>query len=512
MRRGSMVVLRGGLSMNHWEDSIGGGVCVCKMKGEALNEASMGGNVLLVSVNQYDFPYPVFPLGLAQVEGALRRKGYRTRLVDWNVDEEPVEQVMGEFQADWVGVSLRNIDDALIQKRETFFDRLKGLCEEVRRSSPAPIVLGGSGFSIFPERLLELSGADYGIQGEGEQAFPRLMETVRDGGDLGRVPGLVYRREGSVRINAQSAPLAGAEIGAPSGVERLSRFYLERSSMMNIQTQRGCALRCCYCTYPLLEGRSYRRRPADAVVDELEYLEAQGARYVFFVDSVFNTAAEHVAGICEGILGRGLRVNWCCFLRPKGLTRELMRLMVRAGLRHIEYGSDSLCDSVLEECGKHLTFEDIRHSSELARLENVDYAHYLICGGPGETYATLQTSFDRSRTLSGATFMARVGMRVYPGTPLHARVLRERGTAPDLLEPSYYVSPEVSEQGVFDALKGVSREMPNWVFEDPPPTYFKMAERLRARGVVGPLWCYFSIMQRLGGAMGGTTGPVAVKP
>ncbi len=48
--------------------------------------------------------------------------------------------------------------------------------------------------------------------------------------------------------------------------------------------------------------------------------------------------------------------------------------------------------------------------------------------------------------------------------------------------------------------------MPNWVFEDPPPTYFKMAERLRARGVVGPLWCYFSIMQRLGGAFSGGTG------
>jgi radical SAM superfamily enzyme YgiQ (UPF0313 family) len=279
--------------------------------------------------------------------------------------------------------------------------------------------------------------------------------------------------------------------------------------MMNIQTQRGCALHCCYCTYPLLEGRSYRRRPAESVVDELEGLERQGVRYVFFVDSVFNTSAEHVAGICEEMLRRRVRVDWCCFLRPKGLTRELMSLMARAGLRHIEYGSDSLCDSVLEEYGKHLSFEDIRQSSELARLEKIDCAHYLICGGPGETYATLQNSFDRSRLLPGATFMARVGMRVYPGTPLHARLLRESGSTPDLLEPQYYVSPDMSERGIFDTLRRVSGEMPNWVFEDPPPAYFKMAERLRTRGVVGPLWCYFPIMQRLGGLASAITGPTA---
>ena len=68
--------------------------------------------------------------------------------------------------------------------------------------------------------------------------------------------------------------------------------------MMNIQTQRGCALHCCYCTYPLLEGRTYRRRPPESVVEELASLERHGARYVFFVDSVFNTSVDHVTAIC----------------------------------------------------------------------------------------------------------------------------------------------------------------------------------------------------------------------
>jgi radical SAM superfamily enzyme YgiQ (UPF0313 family) len=460
----------------------------------------MGCNVLLISINQYDFPYPVFPLGLAQVEAALRRAQHRTRLVDWNLEQPAIQQLVRDFPPDLVGISLRNIDDALIQKKQTFFDQLYGLCQEVRSVSRAPIVLGGSGFSIFPEPLLTRSGADYGVQGEGESPLLQLIDHLQAGTDPSLIPGLVYRRDQHVRINPRKSPMPATTIGIPHTDERLAAFYLERSSMLNVQTQRGCALRCCYCTYPLLEGRSYRRRPPEFVADELEQAQRRGARYVFLVDSVFNTSAEHVAGICEAILRRPLTLKWCCFLRPKHLTAELMGLMRRAGLTHIEFGSDSFCDAVLQEYGKHLTFDDILNSSLLAQRENIDYAHFLICGGPGETRDTLKTSFSNSHRLPAATIMARVGMRVYPGTPLHARVLQERGAdaVPDLLHPFYYVTPNLTEPEVFGILHEATGDLPNWIFTDPPPTYFKMAERLRARGVVGPLWSYFSMMQRLG--------------
>lgn len=40
--------------------------------------------------------------------------------------------------------------------------------------------------------------------------------------------------------------------------------------------------------------------------------------------------------------------------------------MQRAGLSHIEFGSDSLSDPVLRRYGKSFTFEDIRTASEQA--------------------------------------------------------------------------------------------------------------------------------------------------
>ncbi|MCU0771244.1 MAG: cobalamin-dependent protein [Verrucomicrobia bacterium] len=466
--------------------------------------------VLLLSVNQYDFPYPVFPLGAALVEAALRRAGHVVQFVDFNLNSLPLADVVAEFKPDYIGISLRNIDDALIQKRETFFETLLNVVGELRRYTRATIVLGGSGFSIFPDELLERSGADYGIQGEGESQFVELIDALNHGRPVSDLSGLVHRQNGLVRINPRSRMEYPDEIVPPEVSSELTQYYLRKSSMLNLQTQRGCALRCCYCTYPLLEGRQYRRRPAGAVVEELSRMQAQGARYVFIVDSVFNTSPSHVSAICEGILRRGLRLQWCCFLRPKNLSRDLMALMARAGLKHVEFGSDSFSDRVLDRYGKALTFDDILASSQHAAAANVDCAHFLILGGPGETEETLAETFLNSKRLPDPTLMARVGMRVYPGTPLfdELRARTEVQPLPPLLKPFYYIEPPLSQDQVLAWLRRMAAEMPNWIFDDPPPEYYKMAERLRARGIIGPLWSYFAMMQRLGG-LGAPAAPAS---
>jgi len=228
-------------------------------------------------------------------------------------------------------------------------------------------------------------------------------------------------------------------------------------------------------------------------------LEAQGAKYVFIVDSVFNSSPRHVVETCEAILRRNLKIRWTCFLRPQGLTAPLLELMARAGLAHIEFGSDSFCDSVLEAYGKRLTFDDIRQSSELARQQGVEFCHFLICGGPGETKETLQTSFENSRRLNGALVMAVVGMRIYPGTTLCERALREGqiATDTDLLTPAYYLAPGLTEEKVFTQLRQFSAQSPDWITGDPAPIYTRLVEQLRSRGVTGPLWSFFSTVQRL---------------
>jgi radical SAM superfamily enzyme YgiQ (UPF0313 family) len=459
----------------------------------------MPSRILLISANRCTTPDAVFPLGLAHLNAALRKAGHSSLWLDSLEGTARLEETLENYRPDFVGVSLRNVDDVLIRRRETFFGDAVTLGERIRQKTRCPVIAGGSGFSIFPEQLLELTGADYGVCGEGEESFISLIATLERGGDVSGIPGLVFRENGKVVVNTPSpSPFAG-EVNEEDRPVAITGPYLQANGTLNLQTQRGCGFRCCYCTYPLIEGKRHRRRPPETVAAELEQLQRLGARHVFVVDSIFNSTPQHVTEICEAILRRNLKMSWGCFLRPQGLTPELMSLMARAGLTHAEFGSDSFCDEVLQAYQKDFAFDDILHSSELARREHVEACHFLICGGPGETGATLEKSLQNSRRLNDTVIMAVVGMRIYPGTQLFERAVAEGqiGRDADLLQPTYYLAPGLTEAAVFAQLQEFARLSPNWIVGDPSPAYRSLVGRLRQRGVVGPLWSYFAMLQRI---------------
>lgn len=459
----------------------------------------MSRRILLISANSYAVPYAVFPLGLAQVNAALREAGYQTRWLDCLADTEPIEDVLDSFQPGFVGISLRNIDDVAFRKRETFYGSLLTLCKRVRERSGAKIIVGGSGFSIFPQQLLERSGADFGIQGEGEAALLALLAALETGGDYRNIPGLVFGENGSIRCNPQQPDRLDRALNGQDRPARLVDHYLRHSLMLNVQTQRGCAHECCYCTYPLIEGKRHRRRPPELIAEELAQMADRGARYVFVVDSVFNSSPTHVLETCAAIRRRGVQLQWGCFLRPQGLTADQMEAMAGAGLAHIEFGSDSFSDRVLRAYDKKLTFEDIETSARLAGEARVDQCHFLILGGPGETEETLEETLENSHRLEDSVILPIVGMRVYPGTRLHTLACEERAITPttNLLEPFHYIAPGLSAEYIDRRLREHVKTDPRWIVGEPPPSFHDVVARLRKRGVVGPLWTYFAMLQRL---------------
>lgn len=449
----------------------------------------MPSKILLISVNRCTTPYVVFPLGLAHVAGALRRAGHTVEIIDCAINGDAIEKTIGSFCPDFIGLSLRNIDDIRIRNTHFFAGELGALSKKIRSLCTTPIIVGGSGFSLFPEELLCETGADFGIKGEGEESLVRLLDDLEQHRPFGHIPGLVYRNHTTIMVNGPK-PCDRSSISPPAHPDALVRFYLDKSTMLNVQTQRGCAYACCYCTYPLLEGATVRPRDHTEICEELAHIKKLGAEYFFIVDSVFNSSQAHVTGFCEELLRRNLALSWGCFLRPQGLTRELLCLMAQAGLRHIEFGSDSFCDSVLDAYGKKFTFEDIFNASEYARAAKVHFAHFLITGGPGETEETLKKGFENSKRLKKTVHFPFVGMRVYPGTPLYKQALREHALPKDtdLLPPFFYISPGLTEKKIFSLLDLFSKESHNWIVGELPQEKAKVVMQLRKIGVKGPMW------------------------
>jgi radical SAM superfamily enzyme YgiQ (UPF0313 family) len=445
--------------------------------------------ILLISNNLCGVPYPVFPLGIGHIASSLTQASFTVKIFDMLQPGPGLENAVRGFKPHVIGISQRNIDDLRISNCREFADDVARLVKRLRSLTDAAVVLGGSGYSLFPRELLQLSGADFGVQGEGEVAFVHLLAALFQKTDFSGIPGLVYRSGRSIVVNKKKAVSPGEVL--PAAVPpRLARWYLTESSMLNVQTQRGCPFSCCYCTYPVIEGKKARYREPASIAAELMQAKKRGCRYFFIVDSVFNTSASHVARICEEFISSRLNVSWGCFLRPHGLSQSLTGLMARAGCRHIEFGSDSFCDSVLHEYGKNFTFDDIRRSSELAGKSGIHCAQFLIIGGPGESERTMLDSFENSKKLAKTVIFPFVGMRIYPGTKLYG-IAEEKGMLPKkagLLRPRFYVSPDISRRAITSLLRRFRGQRPNWIIGDIPASLVQVMDGLRQRGIKGPLW------------------------
>jgi radical SAM superfamily enzyme YgiQ (UPF0313 family) len=453
--------------------------------------------VFLISINKCKYPYPVYPIGLSLVANSLINNGFEVKLFDMGLQDDLLEIQVKEFSPDFIGLSMRNIDDLRIVNTSYYIPELNMIMNRIRSMTSVPIILGGSAFSLFPDRLLELSNADYGIKSEGELAIIQILKLLSttidpEESQLEMINGLVYRASGSIKMN-HTSPLNPDEIPFAYREQSIESHYLSSSGIVNIQTQRGCPCSCCYCTYPLIEGSEVRFRSAEQVVEEMISAKIKNSNnYFFIVDSVFNTSCEHVNAICEEMIRREVNAKWGCFLKPSNLTLEQMNLMSRAGLKHIEFGSDSFCDTVLNEYCKEFSFEDIYKASEWARLNQIYYAHFLIAGGPGETEVTLKKTFENSKKLKKTVIFIYTGMRIFPGTSLYKRAIKEHiiTETSDCLKPLFYISPSVSKERISILLNDFHKQMPNWVINNPPSEIVEVMNGLWKKGVCGPLWEY----------------------
>ena len=137
--------------------------------------------VLLVSANREHIPDPIFPLGLAYVAAATRQADHEVAVADLCFGRRPLDTLrhtIRSFRPDAIGLSLRNVDNAAWPRTTDYLDWHRQVLATVRHSCEAPVILGGSGFSILPEAYLQALHADFGLVGEGEETFPRLLEAL----------------------------------------------------------------------------------------------------------------------------------------------------------------------------------------------------------------------------------------------------------------------------------------------------------------------------------------------
>ena len=141
--------------------------------------------LLLISANTETISMPTLPLGLASVAAATRKAGHEVVLLNLMFEADPelsIRNSVQDFDPQVIGISVRNIDDQNMPQPRFLLSPVKDVIATCRSISDAPIVVGGAGYSIFPESALHYLGAGVGIQGEGEVVFPLLLDRIGQGG------------------------------------------------------------------------------------------------------------------------------------------------------------------------------------------------------------------------------------------------------------------------------------------------------------------------------------------
>ncbi|MBP2674061.1 MAG: radical domain iron-sulfur cluster-binding oxidoreductase with cobalamin-binding-like domain [Deltaproteobacteria bacterium] len=398
--------------------------------------------VLLICANRETMNMPPLPLGLACVAEATRRAGHDAELIDLMYEEDAVRAIrrsLEDVRPDVIGISVRNIDDQNMERPGFFLDSIREVVSSCRSMCRAPIVLGGAGYSMFPESALRYLGADMGIQGEGEAAFPSLLERLARAGPVSDIPGVFLPGMRPVRRsfekNLDDLPLPDPGLLAPPGADL-------RNLWVPVQTRRGCPMDCIYCSTSAIEGRPVRRRSPDRIVRWLTDLREAGFRNINFVDNTFNLPPPYAKALCRAILRAGLDLRLWCIVYPKWVDAELVDLMRRAGCRQVSLGFESGSDRMLRTLNKHFRRDEVRTVSKRFGEAGIERMGFLLLGGPGETKDTVEESLSFADSLNLDSLKVTAGIRIYPHTPLAGTAIEEGVIRPDddLLLPCFYLA------------------------------------------------------------------------
>ena len=425
----------------------------------------------IVLVNPNPMKPPVTPVSLDYLGSACSDAGIEVDLIDCSVVPDwskQLSQVLAE-KPTLVGVTVRNIDDSYFASRDFSIRRIIPVLEEIKKSTEAPICLGGVGFSIFTSESLQFCDVPYGICGCGEESLVKLVIALKNKIELETVPGLVWMENGNYRSNAiLPVPLEKIDLASRSLID--NRHYFENGGQVGFETKRGCSLNCTYCPEPLIRGKDVRVRNPLNVVEELTSLYNCGINVFHTCDSEFNCPYSHAVQVSQAIIesGLGSKIKWYAYCSPEYFTEELEYLMRQAGCVGIDFGADHGDNTMLRRLGHGYTSDDLIRIRKICLKYNMTCMFDLLLGSPGETKESIETTIHLMEKIKPDRVGISLGVRLYPITRMGRKILEEsKGTLSknpslfgdlednkSLFRPIYYCDANLGED-VEDWLHGL---------------------------------------------------------
>jgi len=367
------------------------------------------------------------PMSIGCLAAVLRQHGYPAKIWDEElrkIDEDTVEELVEGLPKPYIfGITILT---AQVARAFKLVDMLKA------KYADCKVIVGGYHPTALPEEaLLENSSIDVVVRGEGERTIIELYEAIKSGKtDFSNILGVTFRKDGKIISTPERALI--------KDLATLPRFpydmfvdMLERANSMGarthnydwgfIVTSRGCPYKCTYCAQRMMTGNTYRWRPIDVVLEELDILINRfGARNIFFLDDNFCFKRAHTIELCERLRDSGLgkQCEFSLQTRADNFYEQLVPIMREAGFTSVGFGMETGTEKLIEIINKGETIEQHIEAINLAKKHGMDAALFMIYGFPTETHKDRKLTYKLCKKL-GLTHIKFNNLMPYPGTPMY---------------------------------------------------------------------------------------------
>ena len=253
------------------------------------------------------------------------------------------------------------------------------------------IILGGPDVTYNIENYLQ-SGADFLIIGEGEETSFELCQALLSNLDYSQINGIAYQTKDAIIQTPERNKLKDlSELPLPNRDAIDMQKYLSvwkqnhGQSSITISTQRGCPYTCKWCSTAVY-GQSYRRRPAQLVVEEMKLLqEKYNPDAIWFVDDVFTVSHKWLNEFREELQLQKVKIPFECITRAERLNDEILQLLKEIGCFRIWIGAESGSQKIIDLMDRRVDVNVVKETIQKTNAIGIETGTFIMLGYPEET-------------------------------------------------------------------------------------------------------------------------------
>jgi radical SAM superfamily enzyme YgiQ (UPF0313 family) len=279
---------------------------------------------------------------------------------------------------------------------------------KIYREQGIPTVMGGIHASMCPEEAGKY--VDTVVIGEAESIWSTVLQDFENGN--------LQRQYRGVFTDLIRSPRPRRDL------------YFPGYFFGSIQTSRGCPMNCDFCSVSAFNGRHYRFRPIDEVIEEMKEIPQK----------IMNITDDNIIGYSKASRERAIRLFRAMidnrihkfWISHASLNiaddEEVLKYMAKSGCKLLFIGIESDDESQLKDVNKNLNVRMgvASYNKVFRKLHRYGIASVIgtIYGFPSETYETVDKRVAFFRNCKADSIQSTV-MTPLPGTEFFRKMERE---------------------------------------------------------------------------------------